>query len=76
MDEAVSIGSRYLTFLPDHLKVKGMCNKAFCREPSTLKFIPGNIQTQEMWKRDVEKNPQLLKYVPDGFETKETVISQ
>ena len=76
VDEAVSIGSRYLLFLPDQLKVKGMCNKALCREPSTLKFVPVNIQTQEMWKRDVEKNPRLLKYVPGGFKTKETVISQ
>ena len=33
VDEAVSIGPRYLTFLPDYLKTKGMCNEAVCREP-------------------------------------------
>ena len=63
--EAVSIGPRYLTFLPDHLKTNRMCNEAVRREPLTLKFVPENLQTQEMCKRVVEENPRLLKYVPD-----------
>ena len=69
--EAVSIGPRYLTFLPDHLKTNRMCSEAARREPLTLKFVPENLQTQEMCKRVVEENPRLLKYVPDRFKTKE-----
>ena len=71
VDEAVSIGPRYLTFLPDHLKTKGVYNEVVRREPSTLKFVPENLRTQEMCKRVVEENPLLLRYVPDRFKTKE-----
>ena len=71
VDEAVTIGPRYLTFLPDHLKTKEVCNEVVSREPSTLKFVPENLQTQEMCKRVVEENPRLLRHVPDRFETNE-----
>ena len=71
VDEAVSIGPRYLTFLPDHFKTKGVYNEVVRREPSTLKFVPENLRTQEMCKRVVEENPLLLRYVPDRFKTKE-----
>ena len=53
--EAVSIGPRYLTFLPDHLKAKGMCDEAVRRESWTLKDVPDHLKTQEMCKRVVRK---------------------
>ena len=55
VDEAVSIGPRYLTFLPDHLKAKGMCDEAVRRESWTLKDVPDHLKTQEMCKRVVRK---------------------
>ena len=55
VDEAVSIGPHYLTFLPDHLKVTGMCDEVVRRESWTLKDVPDHLKTQEMCKRVVRK---------------------
>ena len=40
MDEAVSIGPRYLIFLPDHLKTKGMYNEVVKIDPFTPSACP------------------------------------
>ena len=67
VDEAVSIKPHYLTFLPDHLKTKGMCDKAVCRDPWLLFDVLDHFKSQEMCKRVIEENLQVLKYVPDQF---------
>ena len=67
VDEAMSIKPHYSTFLPDHLKTKGMCDKAVRRDPWLLFDVLHHFKSQEMCKRVVEENPQVLKYVPDQF---------
>ena len=67
VDEAVSIGSRYLIFLPDRLKTKEMCNEAVRNNPYTVEYVPDQYRTQEMCNEAVEVDPWLLKYVPDHF---------
>ena len=57
VDEAVSIGSRYLTFLPDRLKTKEMCNEAVRNNPYTVEYVPDQYRTQEMCNEAVEVDP-------------------
>ena len=74
--EAVSIKPRYLTFFPNHLKTKGMCDEAVRVDPWSLGDDPDHFKTQEMCKKVDEENPRVLKYVPDQFKPQECVMRQ
>ena len=74
VDVVVSIGPRYLTFLPDRLRTKEMCNEAVRNNPYTLKYVPDQYRTQEMCNEAVEVDPWLLKYVPDHFKIQKNVL--
>ena len=64
VDEAVRIKPCFLTFIPDHLKTKGIC-EAVRRDPWLLYDVPNHFKTQNMCKRVVEENPRVLKCVTD-----------
>ena len=44
-----------LEFVPGHLKMQDMCNKAVCRELYTLRYVSDHLKTQEMYNWVVEK---------------------
>ena len=69
LDEVVSLKPRYLTLVPDGLKIQEMCNETVHIDPWLLYDVPDYLKTQEMYKRVVEKNPKVLKYVSDQFKT-------
>ena len=63
--EAVNIGPFHLTFLPDRLKTKGMCERIVEKYPYSLEHVPGHFKTGELCLEAVHKNPYTLGHVPD-----------
>ena len=53
--EAVSIKPRYLTFFPDCLKTKGMCDEAVRVDPLSLGDDPDHFKLKRCVKRSMRK---------------------
>ena len=60
-----------LLLVPDHIKAKGMCEKAVEKNPCLLKDVPERLLTLEMCDNAVRMEPWSLRIIPDYFKSHE-----
>ena len=56
--------------VPDHLKTRGMCNKAVDWDLYLLRYVPDHFKTQKMCEGVVKRVPPMLRHVLDWFVTR------
>ena len=58
-----------LTFVPDHLKTKQMCNYAVKKLLFVRRYVPDQYKTKKMYNRAILENDGTLKSVPNRYKT-------
>ena len=56
-------------FVPEHLKIQEMCNKAVEENPYQLGDFPDHLKNTKISIKAFDDEPEALKYVPDHHKT-------
>jgi len=63
-----------LKYIPETLKARTVCYKAFDNNVHSIEFIPAKFITREMAVKAVQKDPLLLSKIPGSIWTEELLV--